>query len=335
MSTIRLLRVLIAATALVFGPAHAADGRAEVSRHALAAPPAAEQSIAGLAAYLAPSSYSPADKAWSIFIWIGDRISYDVDAYLKGEVRDTKVTAEGVLQRRATVCDGFAAVFSALARSAGLEVIIVEGYAKAYGVPEYTVFNTTNHAWNLIMLDGKWQVIDPTWGAGYVFQDRYNKLLDTVYFLGQSEELKFTHWPVDPKWRQVMGLSLTKGQFETQPNVDPGLFRAGVRGNAISAAIAEPGYAGLVTVFEQNHRGLRVQSIPLSQRLRAGQPYRFRIQAEAFEEIVVMNGSGAVPLAGSNGAVDGEFRPAHGSMLVAGRPKEGGRLTGLFQYTVE
>jgi len=101
------------------------------------------------------------------------------------------------------------------------------------------------------------------------------------------------------------------------------------------AAIAKPGYAGLVTVFEQNHRGLKVQSIPLSQRLRAGQPYRFRMQAQAFEEIVVMNGSGAVPLAASNGLVDGEFRPAHGSMLVAGRPKDGGRLTGLFQYTVE
>ena len=74
MFTNRLLRVLIAATALVFGPAHAAEGRAT-------------------------------------FIWIGDRITYDVDAYLKGEVRDSKVTAEGVLQRRATVCDGFAALF--------------------------------------------------------------------------------------------------------------------------------------------------------------------------------------------------------------------------------
>jgi len=50
---------LIAATALVFCSAQAAEGRPEVSRHALAAPPAAEQSIAGLAAYLAPSSFSP------------------------------------------------------------------------------------------------------------------------------------------------------------------------------------------------------------------------------------------------------------------------------------
>lgn len=48
-----------------------------------------------------------------------------------------------------------------------------------------------------------------------------------------------------------------------------------------------------------------------------------------------MNGSDAVPLAGSNGVVDSEFRPTRGSMLVARRPKDGGPLTGLFQYTFE
>jgi len=56
-------------------------------------------------------------------------------------------------------------------------------------------FSAANHAWNLVALDGRWQVIDPTWGAGYVFQDRYTRKIDTVYFIGQAEELKFTHWP--------------------------------------------------------------------------------------------------------------------------------------------
>jgi hypothetical protein len=335
MFTLRLMSALIAMMALVLCSAQAAESQPEVSRHALAAPLAVEQSVASLAGYLAPGSFSPDDRAWSIFIWIGDRIAYDVDAYLAGRVRDSGVTAEDVLKRRVTVCDGFAILFNALARAAGLEVVVVEGYAKAYGVPEYAVFSSTNHAWNLVMLDGHWQVIDPTWGAGYVSQGRYTKQLDTVYFLGHADELKFTHWPIDANWRQVMGLTLTKNQFEAQPDVDPGLFRAGVKGSAISAAIAEPGYKGLVTVFEQNHRGLTVQSIPLSQHLRAGQPYRFQIRAHQFDELVVMNGGGAVPLAGSNGDVNGEFRPAPGSLLVAGRPKQGGRLTGLFQYTVE
>lgn len=335
MFVIRLLRVLIVATTLLSCPAYAGEGRAEVVRYALAAPPAVEQSLASLGSYLAHSSFSPADRAWAIFVWIGDRIAYDVDAYLKGQVRDLNVTADEVMRRRVTVCDGYAVLFAALARAAGLEAVIVTGYAKAYGVPEYTKFATENHAWNLLRLDGNWQVIDSTWGAGYVFQDRYTKQRDTVYFLGQADELKFTHWPVDAGWRQAMGLILAKHEFEALPNVDPGLFRAGIGGSAISMAVAEPGYAGLVTVFEQNHHGLKVKAMPLSQRLRAGQPYRFQIQAENFDEIVIMNGGGAAALPGRNGLVDGEFRPTAGSMLVAGRPKGGGRLTGLFQYTVE
>ena len=32
---------------------------------------------------------------------------------------------------------------------------------------------------------------------------------------------------------------------------------------------------------------------------------------------------------------DGNITPPAGSMLISGRPKEGGRLSGLFQYTVE
>lgn len=335
MLSIRLLRVAMAVIVLGVSGAHAAEGRAEITRHALAAPRSVEQSIAVLADYLAPARFSATDKAWSIFIWVGDRIAYDVEAFLRGQVRDTTVTADDVLRRRLTVCDGFAAVFSALARAAGLEVATVQGYAKAYGVAEYSVFTTPNHAWNMVLFDGRWQLIDPTWGAGYVFQDRYAKQLDTVYFLGQPDELKFTHWPIDANWRQTTGFTLSKGQFEAQPRVDPGLFRAGVRGSDISATIAEPGYAGLVTVFEQNHRGLKVQSIPLVQRLRSGQRYRFQMQADAFDEVVVMNAGTTTLLDRKNGRIDAEFRPSPGSMLVAGRPRDGGRLSGLFQYTVE
>ncbi len=335
MSINRWLRMVAAAWLLLSGPLHAAEGRDEVTRHALEAPAAAEQTVAGLARYLAPPSFSVEDRAWSIFVWIGDRILYDVDAYLSGRVRDATVTAEDVLKRRVTVCDGYARLYAALARAAGLEVTIIEGYAKAYGVAEQTVFSIPNHAWNLVLRDGRWDVIDPTWGAGYVFQDRYVKQLDQLFFQSQPEELKFTHWPVDAKWRHTVGLKLRKDEFEAQPRVDPGLFRAGVKGGAVSAAIGQPGYRGLVTVFEQNHRGLVVRSIPLTQFLRAGQPYFFQMLARSFDEVVIMNGGRVVALAARDGEVQDEFLPLPGSLLVAGRLKENGRLTGLFQYTVE
>ena len=331
----KLLLSFVVALIINSSSAYAGEGRLEVTRHSLSAPTSAEQSVASLANYLAPASYSPGDRAWAIFVWIGDRITYDIDAYLRGRYRDEKVTAEEVLMRRISVCDGFAALFSALARATGLEVATVQGYAKAYGVQEKTEFTTPNHAWNAVSISGSWHVIDPTWGAGYVFQDRYNKQLDSLYFLSKPEELKFTHWPVDAKWRQAIGIYLSKAQFEVQPRIDPGLFRAGVKGVDISAAIDEPGYRGLVTVFEQNHHGLKTQFIPLSQYLQAGRPYRIRILASEFEEIVVMNSGEAKPLYSADGIFDGEFRPSPGSVLIGGRPKNGSRLTGLFQYIAE
>ncbi len=316
-------------------PAQALDGPERITRHALSAPPATEQSVAALATYLAPPTMAPIDRAWSIFVWIGDRINYDVEAYLAGRVRDAKVTAEDVLNKRITVCDGFAALYAALARAAGLDVMIVQGYAKAYGVKAHETFTTPNHAWILLKLDGAWHTVDPTWGAGYVHQDAYTRLRDTVYFYGEADELKFTHWPLEATWRTAMGLDLGKAEFEAQPRVDPGLFRAGIRGSAISAAIAEPGYSGLVTVYEQNHRGLKALSVPLAAKLRAGQAYPIRVEAPAFDDIVVMHADGITSIPRQGSRFEGEIRPGPGSMLIGGRPREGGRLSGLFQYAVE
>lgn len=313
----------------------ALEGKAATTQHALSAQPAIEQSVATLAAYLAPPAMAPFDRAWSIFVWIGDRVDYDLEAYLAGRVRDEKVTAEDVLRKRRTVCDGFAALYAALARAAGLEVMIVQGYAKAYGVKTHETFTTPNHAWILFKLDGAWHTIDPTWGAGYVNNDAYIKLRDTVYFYGQAEELQFTHWPLDATWRVAMGQDMSKAEFEAKPRIDPGLFRAGIGGAAIGAAIAAPDYAGLVTVFEQNHRGLKVRSIPLGARLRADRSYRFALDAGAFEDIVIMHDGGVVSLSRQGNRFEGEVRPSPGSLLVGGRPKEGGRLSGLFQYTVD
>lgn len=330
-----LIGMLLALSIGLASSALALAGRAEITRHALAAPAAAERSVASLAAYLAPPSMTEADRAWSLFVWIAHNITYDADAYLAGRGRDAGVTAEEVLRKRLTVCDGFAALYAALATAANLETAIVNGYAKAYGVREFVAFDTVNHAWVAIKHYNVWHTIDPAWGAGYVAEGRYVKQLDTVYFFGQADELKFTHWPVDARWRQAMGLSLSKEQFERLPRVDPGLFRAGVKGAAISATIDDPNFNGLVTVFEQNHRDLKAHTLPLAARLQAGRSYRFRFIAPAFEEISLMHGDGVAKLVENGGVFEGEVKPGPGSMLVGGRPKDGGRLTGLFQYAVD
>jgi transglutaminase-like putative cysteine protease len=307
----------------------------QVTKHALQASSLHESSVDSLASYLAPKEYSDLDRAWSIYVWMADRIAYDVPAYLSGHFRNQSVKPEDVLRKRMSVCDGFAGLFSSLAKQAGLEVVIVEGFAKAYGVKPGEIFKMTNHAWVMLKVGHVWQVVDPTWGAGFVHEDTYYKQIDQDYFLAPVDDLKFTHWPHDEKWRQTIGLRLTKSQFETQPSVDPGLFRAGVSGAEISWVIAEPAYDGLVAVYEQNHKGLRVISIPLQRKLQSSKMYRFALESTAFEEISFMNGSAIHSMTRNGSLFETQYQPAPGSLLITGRSTTGGRPSGLFRYEVE
>lgn len=313
----------------------AVEGSADLARHALAAPAAVESSIPALAAYLVSRASTDDEKAWAIFRWIADRVSYDIDSYLAGHARDPNVTAEQVLARRTSVCDGYALLFRELARHAGLDAIKVSGYAKAYGVPANSVIAEENHAWNLVRIDGRWRVVDPTWGAGYVFGDQYKKKLDPLYFFALPQQIKFTHWSNDANWRSVAVPGIAKADFETMPQVDPGLFHAGVDGEALSAAAQAPGFREFVHVFEQNHQDLVLLEAPLAAHLKAGGEYSFRYRTDAFEEIVAIHDGQWERLSRSGNVFAATIRPGAGSVMILGRPKSASRPTSLFEYIVE
>lgn len=334
-SATKIFAAALALQLICIKPALAAVGSAELERHALAAPVAAESSVPALAAYLVSNANTDADKAWVIFRWIGDRVSYDIDAYLAGRMRDANATAEQVLARRTSICDGYAVLFRDLARNAGLEVTKLSGYAKAYGVPADTVFANENHAWNLVRIQGVWRIVDPTWGAGYINGDRYKKKLDPLYFFAEPQQIKFTHWSQDATWRGVAVAGIAKAEFETMPQVDPGLFHAGVSGEALSAAAQTPGFREFVHVFEQNHQDLVLLEAPLVAHLRAGAEYRLRYRSDAFEEIVAIHDGKWERLTRAGNIFEANIRPGPGNILITGRPKSTGRPTSLFEYTVE
>jgi transglutaminase/protease-like cytokinesis protein 3 len=54
------------------------------------------------------------------------------------------------------VCTGYAQAVTLLGEAAGLESVIVTGYADG-GV------TTGGHAWNKVLVDGQWLVVDATW----------------------------------------------------------------------------------------------------------------------------------------------------------------------------
>ncbi len=64
--------------------------------------------------------------------------------------------AYGILVGRSAVCNGYAQTFQLLAAASGITSVVVTGEANG-GV------TTGAHAWNRVLIDGEWLVVDTTW----------------------------------------------------------------------------------------------------------------------------------------------------------------------------
>jgi hypothetical protein len=75
----------------------------------------------------------------------------------------------------------------------------ISGYAKGYGDNPGDVISydqEINHAWNIVKLDGTWQFIETTWGAGYIDENKkFNKKFTNFYFLTAPQSFITNHFP--------------------------------------------------------------------------------------------------------------------------------------------
>lgn len=273
---------------------------------------------AALAAYLTRDAHTDTDKARAIFRWLADNIAYDEDAIGVGEA----VRPESVLAARKAVCDGYAGAFALLGRLAGLRVEVVRGWAKGYGWMPGTHFHRPNHAWNAVLLDGQWRLVDATWGAGYVRDGRFVKQLDDFYFLPPAEALAFTHLPEDPIWTLVPG-PLSLEAFEAQPVVSAAFFRAGFTAAEARAALASAAAPPLPDVFLSPDQPIRFRTAPVEGVLTAGRSYRFEAYAPAGVSMAVVNAGRWRYFVAEGGVLATSVMPDPGSLYVAVRTSDG------------
>lgn len=211
-----------------------------IDQYALGTPNSAAKSIDSLAAYLIQPAKNDTERARAIYRWITQNISYDFSAYLSKNYGSTK-TAD-VLTSRSSICEGYSGLFHALAESAGLEVITISGWAKGYsynaGDP---ITGPTNHAWNAVKISGGWYLIDSTWGAGAIVQQRFVREFDEAYFLTPPEQFIYNHLPEDSKW-QLLSTPLSKTDFSALPYVHSKFFSYGLElGNNTQSVINAKG----------------------------------------------------------------------------------------------
>lgn len=146
------------------------------------------------------------EKARAIFTWLHHNIQYDAQSFFAGTVKPA--TPESTLSSGLAVCDGYAGLFVELAEKAGLQVHKVTGHGKGFGyrnlapgepVPKMS----TNHAWNCVLMDGEWHLIDATWGAGALNGSTYEQRFDPSWFASTPVEFARRHFPSDPTYQLI------------------------------------------------------------------------------------------------------------------------------------
>ena len=220
-----------AALGLLLVASHAARGQAQFAAtdaYADAAPASATASVPALAAYLAASGPGDLVRARAIYRWVTRHIDYDVAGFRSGDYGDW--SAEGTLRRRMSVCEGYSRLTQALGTAMGLRVEVVKGWSKGYSYASGQRFDgPINHSWNAVQIDGRWHLMDPTWGGGYLDErQQYVRDFQEQYFLTPPDAFVFDHLPADPRW-QFLDRPLSMAEFADLVYLRPMFFQTGLR----------------------------------------------------------------------------------------------------------
>jgi hypothetical protein len=287
-----------------------------------------EKTVETLAAYLVKPAKTDRDKVRLIWCWITDRIAYDTDSFFAGKAPSTR--AETTLKNRKALCGGYAELFTRLGKLAGLEVVEIRGLAKGYGFAAGG--RHEKHAWNAVKLDGQWQLLDSTWGAGSTVNRKFEKIHKEHYFLTPPEKLIFTHRPDDPKW-QLLNPPVPREEFLTWARADRHLFQYGVAAADLRVRVKQ---GPVVKTPKIPPMKLTLHAAPLEAKLKAGTKHRFRIESAGFEDIRVFTGGKAIRLPKKGTLFEGVVEAKPGQLAVGARPpSEAKKFHFLLIYMVE
>lgn len=148
-----------------------------------------------------------AEKVHAIYDWIMWNVQYDYYATeIDSVARMGMYKAyylDGVLTNRNSyaVCDGMAKALSLLCNMEGIRAHRVTGIAggsvegmTASAAKTYKQENWGGHAWTKVYVEGKWYVVDPTWGdVASKINNRIFEMAFHDYLLVSDEDIKYTH----------------------------------------------------------------------------------------------------------------------------------------------
>ena len=129
------------------------------------------------------------------------------------ERKFSRPDVEAILRSKKAICQGYSQLFAALCEKAQIPCEIISGYAKKTSA-EKPALSEQDHAWNAVLIDDQWQLLDLTWASGIARQPAAFPLNQPDdYFFTPPVKFLTTHLPADPLW-QLLDCPLTPSQFQ-------------------------------------------------------------------------------------------------------------------------
>ncbi len=167
------------------------------------------------------------DKVRAIYTWIAFNVIYDINESQRGtisysskeelarkEIQNKKRTAVRVIAKGKAVCHGYSTLFQTLCKNLNLESRYVTGYGKTF-VKDIGRRYTSNHAWNIVRIDGKEYLFDSTWGGGDTTLNTTDEI-NFSYFLTAPKRFIKNHYPDDFK-NALLKEKISKQSFVDGP----------------------------------------------------------------------------------------------------------------------
>ncbi len=184
-------------------------------------PPSAEKSLESLYSYLIKPARNDFERVRAIYRWITTNINYDIEASMRQE--QSFIMPDDILSEKLAVCYGFSNLFQHLCQLAGLEAVIIGGWARGRTGVEKIFVDENLHAWNAVKIENGWYLVDCTWGAGIFTNEGFVKQPVDFYFLTEPRKLIYTHFPEMSKC-QLLTEIVTEDEFSRFPLVRDRFF---------------------------------------------------------------------------------------------------------------
>lgn len=150
-------------------------------------------------------------------------LKYDAANFWKGTVPNQEY--DSVLRSGTAVCEGYANVYKKFCDELKLPCDKIHGYARGVGTTLLAEGDVTdsNHAWNVVQINGAWYLVDCTWDSGFMQGRAAKQEYTTDWLFIKAEHFIYSHLPSLPN-QQLLAQPISAAQFSTLPDLRPKFF---------------------------------------------------------------------------------------------------------------